>query len=200
MEKYEGRYGTYLISGGILLFLYGIVTFLFTFVIGTSPNWTIFYWKLLGIIIICSGISATLSGLTMRSQDYQNSTMFSLISIIAIIPIYSINESFNDVASNASMPYSYIFSIIVITILSQTYSIHKGIRLMTEKYKLILAILAIILIIIGIMIWPVSFEYLTWGGRHDVIRYPYRYTTICYFILSGYIVYWLFKKPRRRRK
>ena len=162
---------------------------MFGYMLHCVPDWIILYTYCLGVLIFISGICAVLSGLTLQNQDYKSSSIYAMLSIISIIPTYSMNESFNVGASNIGMVDSFLFSIIAITVISLSYPFHRGMKQMTKYYKLILSITALILVLIAIMIWPLSFEYLTWENVWHVTRFPYRYTTVCFFLLASYILF-----------
>lgn len=199
-EKHEKYYGLYLIVGGTLLSVYGFLAYTFGYMLHCVPDWIILYTYCLGVLFFISGICAVLSGLTLQNQDYKSSSIFALLSIICIIPTYSMNESFNVGASNIGMVDSFLFSIIAITVISMSYPFHRGMKQMTKYYKLVLSITALILMLIGIFIWPLSFEYLTWEEVRHVTRFSYRYTSVCYFALSSYILYCVLRKRKKSRK
>jgi hypothetical protein len=205
MVKFNEMYGAFVFFGGFLLFLFSLLLFIISGSLHCVPGWAFDYWRATYGLFIASGLAAILAGRSLMDDDPSFMTLAALLSIVSIVPIYGIQLSLNEAASNIDIAGDLLIAIIFITVLFQIYPFYRGIsNISNGKQWIIFAFIAVMLVVLGVAIWPISFDcYLDsplGGGSIQETIFTFRYTSICYFVISGMIFGHIHKKMKKSKK
>ena len=203
MVKFNRAFGAVIIFGGILLLILSFNAYLFQGVLCCVPGWVHDYWLATAGLLLASGLGAILTGRCLMDDDSSYMALGALLSIVSIIPIYGIQLSLNEAASNIDIAGGFLLAIISITVLFQIYPFCKGMPdTRGNKQWIILTFIALMLIVIGIAAWPISFDCFIDSeivSNREMI-FTHRYAAVANFLISGIILFYYCKNRKSLRE